>query len=164
MDREEGQIGSCATTGCGWRCCEFQQGNYIALYPGELEAAKAAGQSTAHLKIIDADYHGGKKAVCQARCTATCDNGFKPLDCVSYPFFPAPPEAGEVDLMIKGKKCPLQAEHLHEHAALVRELWNETAEGNPEIIVWLSKVELVGYTEPLRHLAPPLALPMPKAA
>jgi hypothetical protein len=30
-------------------------------YPGELQAARAAGQSTAHLAIIEADYHGGQK-------------------------------------------------------------------------------------------------------
>jgi hypothetical protein len=155
----EGLIGSCGTSGC-WntlgesRCCEFQQGNYIVLYPGELEDAHAAGQSTAHLKMIDDDYHGGKKAVCQAKCTATCDGGFKPLDCVSYPFFPAPPGADEVDLLIKGKKCPLQAEHLRAHAELVREIWNEAGARNPAITAWLNKVELVGYSEPVHWLAP----------
>lgn len=159
MSRDEGQIGSCATAGCGWRCCEFQQGNYIVLYPGELEQAQAAGQSTGHLKIIDADYHGGKKAICQAKCTATCDGGFKPLDCASYPFFPAPPGANEVDLLIKGKKCPLQVEHLSAHAALVRELWNEAASWNPEITAWLNKVELVGYTEPARRISRPVQAP-----
>jgi DNA-binding XRE family transcriptional regulator len=80
MNSAEGQITSCATAGCGWRCCEFQQGNYIVLYPGELEAAKSGSQPTAHLRIIDADYHGGKKSVCTAKCTASCDGGLKPLD------------------------------------------------------------------------------------
>src|SRR4029077_14157476 len=96
MDSTDGRLSSCATSGCGWRCCEFQQGNYIVLYPGELEEARAGGQSTAHLEITQADYHGGKKAVCKARDTAHCDGGFKPLDCVSYPFFPAPAGDGRL--------------------------------------------------------------------
>ena len=164
MTSGEGQISSCASAGCGSRCCEFQQGNYIVLYPGEIEDAQAAGQSTAHLKITDADYHGGKKAVCEAKCTASCDGGDKPLDCVSYPFFPAPPGAGEIDLMIKGLKCPLQAEHLQSHADLVREIWNEAAAFNPAITAWLNKVELVGYSEPLHEISLRPAPPLRKAA
>jgi hypothetical protein len=45
----------------------------------------------------------------------------KPLDCASYPFFPAPPSGGEVGLLLKGQKCPLVAEHHQEHAASVRQ-------------------------------------------
>jgi hypothetical protein len=163
MNSAEGQISSCATAGCGWRCCEFQQGNYIVLYPGELEDARAAGQSTAHLKIIDADCHGGKKAVCEAKCAATCDGGYKPLDCVSYPFFPAPRGADEIDLIIKGMKCPMQAEHLRSHAALVREMWDEATALDPEITAWLNKVELVGYSDPVYEISLPRA-PLRKAA
>jgi hypothetical protein len=163
MDNQQGQIMSCATAGCGWRCCEFQQGNYIVLYPGELEEARAGGQSTAHLTITDADYHGGKKAICKARDTASCDGGFKPLDCVSYPFFPAPPVAGDVDLLIKGRKCPLLPQHLQRHAARVREAWNAIAARNPKILSWLSRVKLVGYTETPRAQPRP-ALPRRRAA
>jgi hypothetical protein len=150
MDNDEGQIMSCATAGCGWRCCQFQQGNYIVLYPGELAAARAAGQSTAHLEITEADYHGGQKAVCKARDTASCDGGFKPLDCASYPFFPAPPGQGPVDLLIKGRKCPLLPQHLQHHAAMIRAAWNAIIDRNPTIRGWLNKVRLVGYTEPPR--------------
>ena len=156
----DGIIPSCGSSGCSeklgaHRCCDFQQGNYIVLYPGELDRARASGQSTAHLKIIDADYHGGQKVVCAARDTATCDNGFKPLDCKAYPFFPAPPGQGEVDLLVKGKKCPLQAEHLNGHAAGVREAWNELMAQNPKVRAWLNKVKLVGYTDPPRRSAAP---------
>jgi hypothetical protein len=84
MKNSDGIIPTCSTSGC-WhqlgatRCCDFRQGNFMVLHPGELEAAQAAGQSIAHLKITDADYHGGQKAVCTAKCTATCDNGFTDL-------------------------------------------------------------------------------------
>jgi hypothetical protein len=155
VDNRQGHINSCTASGCGWRCCQFQQGNYIVLYPGELATAHAAGQSTAHLEITDADYHGGQKAVCRARDTATCDGGFKPLDCVSYPFFPAPVGNGLVDLLIKGRKCPLMAEHLQHHAATIRALWNAALARNPKILGWLNKVRLVGYTEPARRAAAP---------
>ena len=148
MRSGDGKISSCATSGCGWRCCQFQQGNFIALYPGEIEQAEAAGQPTAHLKIIDKDYHGGKKAVCTARDTATCDGGFKPLDCASYPFFPAQPKAGVVgDLLIKGKKCPLQTEHLAAQAAMVRTAWGEKASE-----VWQERVR---RETPLRRWGTP---------
>jgi hypothetical protein len=149
MGNQQGQITTCATAGCGWRCCQFQQGNYIVLYPGELAAARAAGQPTAHLEITDPDYHGGQKAVCKARDTAICDGGFKPLDCVSYPFFPAPPGSGPVELLIKGRKCPLLAQHLRHHTAIIRAAWNAVIARNPSIRGWLNKVRLIGYTEPV---------------
>ena len=164
-----GIIPSCANSGCSQtlgekRCCDFQKGNYIVLYPGELDQARANGQSTAHLKIIDDNYHGAPKVVCTARDTATCDNGFKPLDCKSYPFFPAHPGAAGVDLLVKGKKCPLQAEHLKGHAAVVREAWKEVMASNPDVRPWLKKVELVGYTDPPRPAAEPEFMQLSPAA
>ena len=165
MKNGDGKISACAASGCGWRCCQFQQGNFIALYPGEIEQAEAAGQPTAHLKIIDKDYHGGKKAVCTARDTATCDGGFKPLDCASYPFFPAQPKGRAIgDLLIKGKKCPLQTEHLAAQAAMVRAAWGEVVARNPAARAWLDKVELVGYSEPLRPAEKPEAAELRPAA
>ena len=154
MNSDEGQITSMRHCRLRLALLRIPAGQLHRALSGRARGRQAGGQSTAHLKIIDADYHGGKKAICQAECTATCDGGFKPLDCASYPFFPAPPGADEVDLLIKGRKCPLQAGHLWAHAALVRELWNEAAATNPEITAWLNKVELVGYREPLRPPGP----------
>lgn len=162
--QNDGIISDCSTSGC-WRklgerrCCDFQQGNFIVLYPGELDRARSEGQSTSHLKVLDADYHGGQKVACAARNTVTCDNGFKPLDCQSYPFFPAPPDRGDVSLLVKGQKCPLQAEHLADHAATVQEAWNNVIDIDPTIRQWLNKVELVGYTEPLHPFDLPELLP-----
>jgi Fe-S-cluster containining protein len=143
--RTAGQIALCATSGCGYRCCEFQQGNYIVLYPGELEEAVAKGPSTAHLRVI-ATESGGYRAVCTARDTATCDAGYKPLDCQSYPFFPVlHADRDEVDVMIKGRKCPLQVAEIREHKAWVGAVWNEAVSARPEIAQWLRQVRLVGY-------------------
>ena len=144
----DGKIPSCENAGCGHVCCTFQQGNYIVLYPGEFEEAQNKRQSISHLVIIDDNYHGGKKAICKAKCTSTCDGGFKPLDCASYPFFPEAPEEGVIDFLIKGKKCPLQRVHLQEHAQYVRTIWNKIIEVKPEVARWLAKVKLVGYSKP----------------
>jgi hypothetical protein len=151
MRNKDGKIITCEMRDCGHTCCGFQHGNYIVLYPGELEEAAAAGQSTTHLQIIDEDYNGGKKAVCMAKNPSVCDGGFKPLDCVSYPLFPARTENGRVDSFIKGKKCPLHEENLQEHLETIRALWNELVNLKPEVAAWIDKVELVGYTEPERR-------------
>lgn len=149
MPTKIGEINTCATSGCGWLCCQFQQGNYIVLHPNELEAAKAKGLSVDHLEITDRDYNGGQKAVCKAKNTGNCDGGLKPLDCISYPFFPVVEAEGiEVSGFIKGKKCPLQEQHLARHAQTIKGMWAAVIKQNPEVAEWLKKVELVGYTEP----------------
>lgn len=132
-----GTIALCPYQECEYRCCRFDQGNYIVLHPGELEAAQASGASTAHLQIIDDDYRGGQRAVCTAAEPMTCDHGYKPLDCRSYPLFPAP-DGG----LLKGSKCPLRPEHLTEHARDVGELWERQS---PATRRWLAEVRLVGY-------------------
>lgn len=141
----EGRIELCPKNGCDYRCCEFQQGNYIVLFPGEIEAAEAAGSSLGHLRITAAE-HGGYRAVCTAGDTASCDNGYKPLDCKSYPFFPTlRPDRDEVGLMIKGRKCPLLVEEVREHQAWVRAVWSALAAPSVRIATWLRRVRLVGY-------------------
>jgi hypothetical protein len=62
---------------------------------------------------------------------------------------------GEVDLLVKGKKCPLQVEHLAAHAATVQEAWHDLIDINPVIRDWLNKVDLLGYTEPLHPFLEP---------
>jgi hypothetical protein len=138
-----GTIAACPHQGCGYRCCEFQQGNYIVMYPGELESAVAQGHSVEHLTIT-ASYNGGFKAICTARQTATCDNGYKPLDCQSYPYFPVVKD-GSIQVGLKGKKCPLVLELMPGHAEFVERQWRARAQQAPQIVPWLSQVQLVGY-------------------
>lgn len=146
LDNNPGTISACPHQNCGFRCCEFNQGNYIVLYPGEIAEAQSAGKSMAHLEIIDADYHGGAKAICHAANTATCDNGYKPLDCATYPFFPLiQAKGGDVGDLIKGYKCPLTPDLLVKHEAWVRRRWNDLIALRPEVGEWLRQVELVGY-------------------
>lgn len=139
-----GRIPYCPHNGCGYCCCQFNHGNYIVLYPGELEAARAAGLSLAHLDIFDLDYHGGARATCHASDPSCCDGGYKPLDCASYPFFPVVEEDGGLGLL-RGAKCPLQTEMIPEHQAWVRQVWAELLADEPVVGEWLRKVALVGY-------------------
>src|SRR5882724_2219218 len=128
-----GTIPLCPHQGCAFKCCDFQQMVHILLHPGEIEEAAAQGQSTAHLKIIDANYFGGTRVKCCAKDTKTCDNGYKPLDCISYPFFPelkeAPGSNGNkndgptVVTLAKGSGCPIQAREIPRHEGYVRQLW-----------------------------------------
>lgn len=141
----EGTIALCPFQSCGFRCCEFQQGNYIVMYPGELETAHALGESTAHLEVLDA-YHGGHKMICKAGDTATCDRGYKPLDCQSYPFFPTVPADNEhIEVTLKGSKCPLTTALILDHRRWVGEMWNWLARLHPGVTNWLRQVKLVGY-------------------
>lgn len=142
----QGRIGLCPHQGCNFCCTEFTSGNYIVLYPGELEKARAAGLSIAHLKVIDEQYHGGARAVCEASDRKSCDGGYKPLDCASYPLFPSV-AAGDarVTRFLKGTKCPLTPDGIVDHQAWVAEAWNRLIAENRSILRWLRRVRLVGY-------------------
>lgn len=143
---------NCADAGCGWRCCDFDQGNYIVLLPGEREAAVAAGVSVSHLSTIDGDYHGGERVVCTASNCATCDGGLKPIDCRFYPVYPRVVD-GAITL-IRGAKCPLSNDDIERHAAAVMAETMEMVADNPHLLRFFAKVEMVGY-KPLRPAFPP---------
>ena len=141
-----GDISLCPKNNCGFRCCTFQQGNFIVLYPGELEAAEARGESVAHLNVF-MEENGGHRATCVAADTATCDSGYKPLDCQSYPYFPhLGPEGSQLDVLLKGDKCPLDRDEIRPHEKWVGETWQELASGDAAVADWLREVRLVGYS------------------
>jgi hypothetical protein len=142
-DQEKGKVSACPHQGCAFKCCQFQQGNFIVLYPGELEAAIASNLSVAHLQITG-EYNGGYKTVCVAKQTATCDGGYKPLDCKSYPYFPVVKDH-EITVGLKGEKCPLTPDLMPGHERFVEYEWQRIARNTPNLITWLEKVELVGY-------------------
>ena len=142
----DGKIDLCPKSGCGFRCCEFQQGNYIVLHPGELAAAEARGESTAHLEVTRTE-RGGHRAICRAGRTEVCDDGYKPLDCQSYPYFPLLAEGEETvsRWLLKGRKCPLLPHEIDTHGKWVIEQWSSLLEASPDIARWLRGVVLVGY-------------------
>lgn len=134
----EGKLKICPFMGCGFKCCDFNVGNYIVMHPGEYESTEL---STSHLEVLDDDYHGGKKVVCKAKNCADCDNGYKPLDCQTYPLFPIVKEGKISGAWLKGSKCPLQKEHLPiAWFNSITDKWNKAACNE-----WIKKVDLVGY-------------------
>jgi hypothetical protein len=156
-----GVIKTCASSGCTEqlglrRCCDFHGGNFIAMLPNELRNAERQGLSTAHLKIIEADYHGGQRVVCTAKNTATCDGGLKPTDCHWYPVFPSFDEKGIPSRYIRGAKCPLSQKGFETHLLKVEADVLRLIRQNPEIAYFLPRVQMVGYG-PSRPIHPALA-------
>lgn len=147
---QEGRIDLCPHQGCGHTCCEFAEGNYIVLYPGEVQENLKARRSLAHLEIVDDD-SGGHRAICKALDRSTCDGGYKPLDCASYPYFPTIDAQGNISAGLKGAKCPLASNQLHNHEAWVVERWVKLLDSMPILARWLGKVRLHGYNQ--RRLA-----------
>lgn len=141
-----GCIPQCETASCGRTCCEFAAGNYIVLYPGELETARENGHSTAHLKLEPAP-NGGHRAVCTAGDKATCDSGYKPLDCASYPLFPTIDSTGNIQAGLKGDKCPLTTTELSKHRLWMIAQWARLLDSVPAIRRWIRSTKLVGYSE-----------------
>lgn len=139
-----GKIPQCQQQGCGFVCCEFAEGNFIALYPGELDAAADAGLSLDHLRY-HSDGAGGHHAVCKAGDRSICDGGYKPLDCRSYPFFPTVNDTGKVTATLKGKKCPLQPSEISRHQDWVLSQWTRLVGCVVGLIPWVRSTKLVGY-------------------
>lgn len=141
VPQSRGTIELCPHQGCAFQCCDFKQMVHILLYPGEVEEALARGHSMAHLELIDSNHHGGARARCRATDTATCDHGYKPLDCASYPFFPElsePADGRDSQVTVaKGSGCPIQGREIPHHARHVREVWRRLAQGKPAVAAWL---------------------------
>lgn len=123
---------------CKYKCCNFNE-NYIVLYPGEYEATNL---NKSHIKIINDDYFGGKKAVCIRHCKK---KDFKPIDCVCYPYFPKIDDEDDL-IILKGIKCPLKGEELVKHKEKFKDIWNCLLK-NKKIFRWLQNMKLIGYKE-----------------
>lgn len=139
-----GIIDQCQTAGCGRTCCEFAEGNFIVLYPGEVEQAQENGESLTHLEVTPLT-HGGHRAICRAGDKSQCDGGYKPLDCASYPLFPTVDDYGHVTVGLKGQKCPLSFASLGAHRAWVVDAWSNLCAARPDVRKWLRAIKLVGY-------------------
>jgi hypothetical protein len=140
-----GAISFCPHKGCAFKCCDFQQTGAILLYPGEIEAALAEGKSVAHLEILEPNYHGGMYAKCRALDTKSCDQGYKPLDCVSYPLFPVMlPECDaatpDLSLIVKDLICPIHSSEIAHHGRFVIEIWRRLMSRNAAVKSWLRSI------------------------
>lgn len=140
------KIMGCATSGCGFHCCDLSH-SFIVTYPNELEDAQKAGLSIDHLPIIAKDGLGGYRVSCAAKNGVNCDGGYKPLECRVFPFWPEKVEGNEVTDLLWGKKCPLHAERQPEHAAWVKQTIEELCARKPELKDWFNKVQTTGYVK-----------------
>lgn len=146
LKETEGKINACASAGCNYTCCHFGQDNYIVLYPGELQAAQSQGLETSHLEVSPLSF-GGHRAICNAKSTSTCDGGYTPLDCRSYPYFPTIESDGQIEAGLKGDKCPLTLSQSRGHRDWVIQQWQLLRSKLPKLGDWISQVVLVGYSK-----------------
>jgi hypothetical protein len=145
MSEQHGEISVCPHQNCQFVCCDFAADNFIALYPGELGQAVANEISVDHLELTP-DGHGGHRAICRARDRSSCDGGYKPLDCASYPFFPTVDDlTGNIDTGLKGQKCPLKTWHLSRHKHWVIKRWKALVNSVPGLANWIRQTKLIGY-------------------
>lgn len=139
----DGKINLCPKGNCNFHCCEFNQNNYIVLFPNELEYARDKQMSLEHLDIIGSIDERSFKAICKAKDREHCDFGYKPVDCMIYPIFPN----GEPDFLLKGRKCPLSNSELAAHVHKCNKLLDHLPFiERHELGQWFKKVKLVGYT------------------
>lgn len=137
----KGLIDSCRESGCGWKCCSFGSGGHLVILPHELDDEP----NIRHLKIIDDDYFGGKKAKCVAKDCKTCDGGYKPVMCRAYPVWV---KSVSNRILIKSSRCPLGNESLQGHAEYVMNIFEEYNRHTP-IDSFLSKAWVNKYESPV---------------
>ena len=106
---EKGLIRACENSGCGWKCCSFGSDGHIVILPHELDGYE---KEISHLQIIDDDYFGGKKIKCIAKDCKSCDNGYKPIMCRTYPLWVKSVKKG---LVFRSSKCQFKNEQLTKH-------------------------------------------------
>lgn len=139
----EGEIEKCDKNSgsCKYKCCSFTN-NFIVLYPGEFESSNL---NKSHLKIIDNNYNGGKKVICNLNKQCSSNKQFKPFDCKCYPLFPLIDKKSNIKL-IKGKKCPLIKKDLIKHKQEILSEFHKLIQ-DPKIKAWFKKVKLIDYEE-----------------
>ena len=115
----KGLIEACKGANCGYKCCSFGSDGHIVILPHEFDGHE---KEISHLQIIDNDYFGGKKAKCIAKDCKSCDNGYKPVMCRTYPLWVKSVNKGFV---FKSKKCPLSNEQLTDHKEFTLSLFND---------------------------------------
>lgn len=142
---DKGLIRACENSGCGWKCCSFGSDGHIVILPHELDSHE---QEISHLQIIDDDYFGGKKVRCTAKDCQTCDNGYKPVMCCTYPLWVKQVRKG---LVFRSNKCPLKDEQLTKHKEFVLDVFDKHRKAllpKVDIDIFLSKAWIDRY-EPL---------------
>ena len=129
-----GLINHCVNSGCGWKCCDFGSEGHIIMLPTEYEKAG----DVSHINVIDDDYMGGKKVKCVAKDKKTCDGGYKPIQCRTFPLWVRSDERIE-----QSTRCPLNSSQTKEHEAIAIKMVNEFGVSDE----FLDKAEVCRYVE-----------------
>ncbi|WP_130893089.1 GNAT family N-acetyltransferase [Paraprevotella xylaniphila] len=141
----KGLIRACEKSDCGWKCCSFGSDGHIVILPYEFNGHE---QEISHLRIIDNDYFGGKKVKCIAKDCKSCDNGYKPIMCRTYPLWVKSVKKGFV---FRSGKCPLKNEQLTKHKEFVLGIFDNYRKAllsQTDVDAFLSKAWIDRY-EPL---------------
>lgn len=141
----KGLIKACKIAGCGWKCCSFGSDGHIVILPHELDGHDL---EISHLQIIDDDYFGGKKVKCVAKDCKSCDNGYKPVMCRTYPLWV---KSVKNRFVFRSGKCPLKNEQLDSHKDFTLSLFEDYRNSlfpSVDIDSFLSKAWIDRY-EPL---------------
>jgi len=142
---DKGLIRACKKSGCGWKCCAFGSDGHIVILPNELDGHE---KEISHLQVIDNDYFGGKKVKCIATDCKSCNNGYKPIMCRTYPLWI---KSVKKKFVFRSRKCPLKNEQLFEHkdyALDILDKYRKALLPKTDIDVFLSKAWIDRY-EPL---------------
>lgn len=136
----DGLLSQCRTAGCGWQCCNFGKDGYILLLPNEWEQSSG---SKSHLVVLDEYYFGGKKVKCIAQDCASCDNGYKPIMCRTYPYWMRSVSKG---IMVKSDKCCLKHVPVPTHRDYVENLFSDYALKNEGVERFLNSAHIDRYS------------------
>lgn len=138
---------------CHFRCCDqsleknesISPENSILLFPGEYESVSDKINKD-HIEIRK-NFFGGFLGFCNPNVlnqkVCSLNNNFKPLDCSSYPFFPAIVNEN-LELTADVKRCPICLDELVSHYFKIKKLW-ENLSKDKKIREWIKNIKLDGY-------------------
>lgn len=154
ISRLSGKISKCVELvgkgDCSWDCC-FYDDSYLLFLPGEWESAQELGYDLSQYDVLDANFHGGVKAVPKSKecCVpqGVDEKYYKSIDCRIYPYWFEVNSDGEVHL-IQGDICPIiqKGENIERHrnmvASIVEELMNRES-----VAYFLKNAKMIGYSQ-----------------
>jgi len=135
-----GLIKHCKNSGCGWKCCDFGSKGHIVMLPTEYESVN----NVSHLKVINDNDNGGKHVKCIAKDKSNCDNGYKPIQCRTFPLFVSFNK--DRYFAERSMRCPLSSDLLKSHKEKSWKIINEFSLGkNVDFELFFRNVKLNNY-------------------
>jgi len=113
----DGIISNCLEKDCGFVCCDFGEKGHIIILPNELDGINA--DMMKHLTTVSENGDGSRFVKCTATDRVSCDNGYKPIQCRTFPLWLRGDSTFE-----KSTRCPLTPEESTLHAEMARRLFD----------------------------------------